>query len=196
MDLGISDKSLSLIGKPDLMSDMAASLRNSGMDVTPYSKDGISGFSASRSMNMRNMDENMEVPKGVVVKRTSTSTWFFTKQKLAVTIDFKQLMPENSGDWTEKLSGMSSLVKGLIGSQLDFKFLLTLPIKPGENNADELLDSGRTLVWNLELFEPNIFEAEINVPNVRNIAITAGGALVVLILCGLGYRVQRNSRKL
>jgi hypothetical protein len=195
IDLAVSDKTLEMIGKPDLMNDLAERLQVKDMKTKVYSRNGESGLSATRSFTLNGAKDQASQmwPEGIQINQTSTKKFLYTEQHMMVSFDLEKLMQqEDSG---QLFSSISSPVKNLLQNQLQLEFLFTLPIKPGDSNANELRDNGRTLVWDLNLFEPNQYNVTLNLPNVRNIALTAGAALLfVLVLAWTGLRILRKRR--
>lgn len=200
LDFSVTDQTLSLLGQPDLMTNLADNLQKKGMKAEAYKRDGQAGLTASESVNLKNKQGSSlapeKLPDGITVQQESAKSFFYTKQHIIVTADMQQLISSSQGDMAQKLTDIPELMKGLIQSQVQFKFLLTLPIKTPDNNADELQDNGRTLAWNVKLFEPNRFEVSLNIPNIRNIAIVGiGGLVIAAALIGLAVKQLRKRRR-
>lgn len=78
-------------------------------------------------------------------------------------------------------------------SQVDYTFILDLPISSiGENNAKSV-DGGK-LTWDVSLDKKSEMYFEVTVPNVKNIAIV-GGILLVAIIGLLIYLIKRHRKK-
>ncbi|XID94545.1 hypothetical protein ACF3MZ_08540 [Paenibacillaceae bacterium WGS1546] len=197
MTMALSDRALGLIGQPDLMRELAARLQSGGMDAESFNTDGKAGISATRQIDLKDLDRALvDLPEGIEVERSEEPHFFYTKQRVAVTFDMARMIGAGDEAWAAKLDRLPTLTKKLIQSQLDFDFLLTAPIKLGGGSADEIRDGGKTQLWRLKLFEPNRIESSVDVPNVRRIAYTAGiGSLVVLIGAGFGVRAFMRRRR-
>jgi hypothetical protein len=86
-----------------------------------------------------------------------------------------------------------SLVRLLLGS-LAFDFKLTLPFDLyGANNADN--QDGNTLTWHITMADPEPLQLEVYVPNITNIAIAAGGVLLVIAAVIMVWARKRKLRK-
>lgn len=183
LDMGIamSEKTLAAIGKPDLMDNLADTLRKYDLRVEAGEEEGKATLQASRTFDLKDMEDRpLELPEGLTVERTTKKHFFYTRYDVAVTMDMNRLMAGGNGEWSRVVGSLPTLAKKLLQSQLDFDFLLTMPLKPGANNADDIQDGGRTQRWHLDLFGTNRFETSFRVPDIRHIAYAAGAALVVL----------------
>ncbi|OPA73589.1 hypothetical protein BVG16_27655 [Paenibacillus selenitireducens] len=194
MNLSVNKDTLTKIGMPELMKQITEQFQDKSMEVKPYDEGGRVGFTLSRTINLRDMN-NISLPQGITIKRTEMNKFFYTKEQVIVTVDIEKLISNKEyGDWLQK-NPVTSFVKNLVQRQIDFEILLTAPLKPGYNNAEEIRDHGRTLVWNLKIFEPNHFEINFTIPNIRTIAYSAGILIVVLILLWSGIRISRKRRR-
>lgn len=77
------------------------------------------------------------------------------------------------------------IVKNIM-SQVDLKFVLKLPTKTIKNNAYQVSEDGRTLIWRLALGEDNQIVAEAKMINLWSVGIimilTIGGGLYIYLL--------------
>ena len=84
------------------------------------------------------------------------------------------------------------IVKNIM-SQVNLNFTLKLPTKTSKNNAYQVSEDGRTLVWHLAIGEDNQVVAEAEILNLWHV-----GILVAILLVGGGYLYlkdrQRKSR--
>jgi len=197
MSVALSDRTLGLLGQSDLMKDLAERMRASGMTAESFERDGKSGFSANRKFDLKELDKvPLTLPDGIEFERTEERHFFYTRQKVAVSVDLPGMMGNRSGEWTRKLEELPAITKKLIQSQLALDFALTAPLKLGGEGSDETLDGGRTQVWHLKLFEKNRLETSIDVPNVRRIAYVGGaGLLVVSVGAFFGIRALLRRRR-
>jgi hypothetical protein len=195
MDLSVSKRTLELIGKPDLMKDLGDVLRRYEMEAQSFGDGKQEGLRASRRLNLQDLNQQpLNLPDGVEVERTEERKFFYTRYHVAVTVNMDRLLSSGESGWGQTIASLPMIAKKIMESQLNFDFLLTLPIKPGENNADETLDRGRTLLWHLSLFGSDTYETSIDVPNVRHIALTAGPAVLALA-AGIAMAVVRFRRR-
>jgi hypothetical protein len=105
---------------------------------------------------------------------TVTKTFFSTEYNLDTNFDLSSLADSSQNEF-------SGLTNAML-SQIKLQLLVTLPIKPGLNNAANTLDNGRTLEWDLIPGQNNQIQMEATVPNVLNIAATAVGAVIIIAL--------------
>jgi hypothetical protein len=114
ISLAVSDKTLEMIGKPDLMNELAERLQVKDMKTEVYSRDGESGLSAARSFTLGGArgQASMEWPEGIQINQSSTKKFLYTEQRIMVSFDFEQLMQQ--GDSGQLLSNISSPVKSLL----------------------------------------------------------------------------------
>jgi len=75
---------------------------------------------------------------------------------------------------------------------VNFDFKLTLPIKPMDSNADLVEDHGKTLIWHVSPLNTNKLDLTVQVPNIRNIIIMGGIALVLIIALLIWFMVRRR----
>ncbi|MDO3408442.1 hypothetical protein QWJ34_01540 [Saccharibacillus sp. CPCC 101409] len=191
MNATISESALNTIGQGDLPEKIASSLREQGLDAQAVSADGQSGLSASRKVDLQS-GRMPELPDGITMQNTQEEGLFTTTHHLVVTANPPQILPESSS-----LTGYigSRIVNRLIEREFDFNFKLTLPIKPGENNADEVSSDGKTLTWHLAATSENVIELTFAVPNVRRIVYAASAVLVVVIALIVFLLMRRKRRK-
>jgi len=200
LNLSVSKQILTAIGKADIMNELAERFEQQGMSVRIVDKDGQAKVTASKRLDLKAFDGDMtQLPVGVKVEDAQEKNFFYTKHRVAVTVDLGPMLQEGQQEWIKQLSTLPDLMKKLIQSQLRFDLLVTLPIKADGNNADEVRDGGRTLLWNVDLFEENRLELSVNVPNIEHIAYTAGAALLVVIAGGIwlyrSIRMRNRARK-
>lgn len=191
----VGRQTLSAIGQPDLPQKLADALRKNGLDATVEENGRQAGVQANRHLNLREMDEEKpELPEGLQVEQTRERKFFYTRYHAVVTADMDRLLSSSGGEWSRKLDSLPTLAKNLVQSQIKLDFLLTLPIKPGANNADETQDGGRTLVWHLSLFGTNRLEASFAAPDIGRIAL-AGVPSLLLLAAAVGYAFVRLRKR-
>ncbi|WP_054023838.1 hypothetical protein [Bacillus sp. FJAT-28004] len=195
MDLSINREMIALIGMPDLMKRITEQFREKNMEVKPYEQGGRVGFAVSRTINLRDLD-HISLPEGVTIEREEKKKFFYTKVKIFVTVDMEQLMTNKEfGAGSPENPVMNPFVKSLIQKQIHFEFLLTAPLKPGKNNAEEIRDRGRTLVWSMKLFKSNEFKLNFTIPNIKTISYSAGALIALSLLLWIGIRISRKRRR-
>lgn len=82
-------------------------------------------------------------------------------------------------------------------ARINFKYILTLPVKPVSSNAGTVSDDGRTLEWIVVPGQKNIIRAEARIINIRHLASLIIGSLLVigflLLLCLL--KTKNNQKQ-
>ncbi|GAA0356167.1 hypothetical protein [Bacillus horti] len=120
--------------------------------------------------------------------------FFYSKYSIEGVIDIDEIITEyleerNLDRLTNNVLGR--MLTSRILDQVDFEFMLTLPIKSfGEHNAKEV--SGSTLTWDISFSRPNPIELELIVPNVVNIV---GSIIVILIMILSLFLLARKQMK-
>ncbi|WP_099221529.1 DUF3153 domain-containing protein [Listeria costaricensis] len=111
--------------------------------------------------------------------------FFFNTYHVQANVDVPQWL--SGTPYGEKIS--SKLLK-----QVDYTFILELPISTvTDSNADQT-DGGK-LTWHVPLDKPTTLYFDLAVPNIRNIAITAGIVLAFLILLIVWLVRKRRHRR-
>ncbi|RXZ79037.1 hypothetical protein EBB07_24615 [Paenibacillaceae bacterium] len=121
---------------------------------------------------------------------TTIEHFFYTRYQFKGQYDMSQL-----AGWLTKTTnavGLPTSLVELAAGQLEFEFMLTMPVKlPMTHNADRV--DGKTLSWDVSFTEPNVIELDVSVPNVKNIVMTAVTLLLVLSALII-YMVVRRGR--
>ena len=187
----------------DPFAEMRKALQSEGFTVTDYSENKFMGLRAVKhvedanevglalnaldgEINSTGEAENLlfsQVAGGLTIDKS----WFYAKYNLDCTIDTKipNLEGNNSQDEWGNLEG------AMARNMFDFSFAVTFPIKPKTSNAPKVSDEGRTLEWPIDMDSKNHLTAEVVVPNVKNIAITVVGVIILLTILTLITRRKR-----
>ncbi|EAD5870202.1 protein with hydrophobic anchor [Listeria innocua] len=123
-------------------------------------------------------------PEDFGVKITNTKSFFTQKIKVDANIDIEKI-------WKKEVADVP-FPKEIL-SQIDYTFILDLPVSSiGDNNAKSV-DGGK-LTWDVPLDQKSEMYFEVTVPNVKNIAIV-GGILLVAIISLLVYLIRKHRKK-
>ncbi|HDI0340623.1 TPA: protein with hydrophobic anchor [Listeria innocua] len=123
-------------------------------------------------------------PEDFGVKITNTKSFFTQKIKVDVNIDIEKI-------WKKEVADVP-FPKEIL-SQIDYTFILDLPVSSiGDNNAKSV-DGGK-LTWDVPLDQKSEMYFEVTVPNVKNIAIV-GGILLIAIIGLLIYLIRKHRKK-
>ncbi len=192
MDATIDESALNTIGQGDLPEQIAASLREQGLDAQAINQDGKAGLSASRTVELKG-GPIPKMPAGITAEDRKEEGWFSTTHNLVVVADPPELIPRESSSLTGFIG--SRLLDRFVESEFDFKFRLTLPIKPGATNADEVSANGRTLTWDLSATRENRVELSVTVPKIDRILYAASAVLLIVIAAVVFLLLRRKRRK-
>lgn len=157
----------------DMTSDMKQNAEASEYEIETYSDDEIEGFKAKK--HIENLaDISLEEAFGSQYVTDSEENQFKIEKKGSKTV-----YSQNAKiDLTSMDSSMTSIVT--------MKYTVNLPVKVGENNASEVSEDGKTLIWNLTPGEVN----EINFEASSNVLVTVAIIIVVaLIIIGVAVAV-------
>ncbi|MBC1385001.1 protein with hydrophobic anchor [Listeria innocua] len=123
-------------------------------------------------------------PEDFGVKITNTKSFFTQKIKVDANIDIEKI-------WKKEVADVP-FPKEIL-SQIDYTFILDLPVSSiGDNNAKSV-DGGK-LTWDVPLDKKSEMYFEVTVPNVKNIVII-GGILLVAIIGLLIYLIRKHRKK-
>lgn len=122
-----------------------------------------------------------------------TDRWLYTKYDVVAQPKLNAYSDEII-DGIGSLNVPKSLVRLLMGSfSVDFK--LTIPYDLyGANNAAE--QDGNTLTWHVSLADSEPIQLVVYVPDIRNIAITAGVILLILAVLLTWFIRKRKLKRL
>ncbi|MDO7907291.1 DUF3153 domain-containing protein [Paenibacillus sp. JX-17] len=196
LSFSMSDSALQAVGMSKLPDNLFTGMKNEGFQVEPYDQDGRIGFNAHNKyeIDRKSAQNKPQLPEGMTFDMTNTPHFFTTTRHVTVTADLLRMTPASASEVREKLNSMNFIAKRLLENQLQMDFKLTLPVKPGENNADATEDGGKTLVWHISALNENTLELSVNTPNIRNIAIT-GGIVLLLIIIAVIIWIRSRRRK-
>lgn len=192
--LGVEEEAVERFGsRSQGMVDSAhQELEAQGYEVDPYEENGYIGFRANKSFDdMQEMDI-LPVSGGltkagaapaigeVPVDMTTERGLFTNTYKAEAEIDLSN-------------SGVLGGVQTLVADQLDLTFTLDLPVSPKSHNADRV--KGNVLQWDIQAAGTTNVMVEMNVPNVRNIAILVGSVSVVTGIISIWFIRKRKKKK-
>ncbi|MFW5999374.1 MAG: LppM family (lipo)protein [Halanaerobiales bacterium] len=165
------------------LEELEEEMSGEGYEVSSYEEQNVSGIRAKRSfdsmeqLNREDFDISLPSENGkeeeMNVGNIAFTEGFFRDQYRADLIfDMREdISEEEFGEMSETL-----------GEQINFDFVLTLPVRVSDHNADQVEDDGHTLRWDLKPGEKNQVTLSGAVWNMVNVVIFAG--LVVVVLAG------------
>jgi hypothetical protein len=192
--LGVEEEAVERFGSraQGMMDNANEELETKGYEVEPYEENGYIGFRAIKSFDDIQEMDILPVSGGlteagaapaigeVPVDMTTERGLFTNTYKVEAEVDLS-----NSG----VLGGMQTLV----ADQLNLTFTLDLPLSPKSHNADRV--KGNILQWDIQAAGTTNVMVEMNVPNVRNIAILVGSIAVILAIIGIWFCRNRKKQR-
>lgn len=185
------EKSLLALQQDDLFQAIKENSAKEGFEVSNFSEGNFVGIQAGK--HFKKLDD---LNKSKLLKESFsgmgsqaspptikvTSGIFQNEYQVNGTIDLQDMINDDENP---------ELTAALL-SQLDLKFILTLPVKPLKNNAGKVSVDGRTMEWTLIPGQVNSIGVRAKTLNLVNIigVIIAG----ILILTGLGVLIFRKIR--
>lgn len=174
-----------------------------GFEIMDVKESGMEGFHAVRNFSNISDMKNLSIFKGINVQaaldKDNTAAnqpgtgavsnppklivekgLFLNTYKINVDIDLGSKYGLAKKD-------DSFIVKNIL-SQVNLTFALKLPTKTIKNNAYQVSDDGKMLIWRLALGENNQIVAEATMLNLVNVGIMLG-----IGLCAIGYIVLKRS---
>lgn len=151
------------------LDEMKQDAEKDGFTVSNVSEGEMVGIKATKHVEKIN-----EIPmfgdKKLSDKFYIEKGWFQDTYRLKTNMDLSDM--KETGEGAEMANAMLSQIK--------LKFILALPVKAEKHNASSVSDEGKTLEWHLVPGQNNNIEFEAKVLNTTNIAITAGGVILLL----------------
>ena len=183
--IAFTDLALRLLGETeaDPLGTLTSDLQLDGYSITSFQEDGMTGIVARKHLE-RITQQSLDLATLTILQTASAAPpsnqgfqiqegFFKTRYLVETHVD----PGEFAG--TGQLGGLDSYLL----NQINFEFVLTLPIKPDEHNAATIQEDGRTLVWDLVPGQNNRLMVEASHWNPISLGLTALGTI------GLGLLV-------
>ncbi|MBC1251369.1 DUF3153 domain-containing protein [Listeria welshimeri] len=161
--------------------ELEAKLKEAGFTVDKKSN---TSYHIEKKLDKNETAKSNMEPEDYGVKITNTKSFFTQKIKVDADIDIEKI-------WKKEVADVAFPKEVL--SQIDYTFILDLPVSTiGDNNAKSV-DGGK-LTWDVPLDKKSEMYFEVTVPNVKNIAIV-GGILVIAIIGLVIYLIRKHRKK-
>ncbi|MBC1621185.1 protein with hydrophobic anchor [Listeria welshimeri] len=161
--------------------ELEAKLKEAGFTVDKKSN---TSYHIEKKLDKNETTKSNMKPEDYGVKITNTKSFFTQKIKVDADIDIEKI-------WKKEVADVAFPKEVL--SQIDYTFILDLPVSTiGDNNAKSV-DGGK-LTWDVPLDKKSEMYFEVTVPNVENIAIV-GGILVIAIIGLVIYLIRKHRKK-
>lgn len=161
--------------------ELEAKLKEAGFTVDKKSN---TSYHIEKKLDKNETTKSNMKPEDYGVKITNTKSFFTQKNKVDADIDIEKI-------WKKEVADVAFPKEVL--SQIDYTFILDLPVSTiGDNNAKSV-DGGK-LTWDVPLDKKSEMYFEVTVPNVKNIAIV-GGILVIAIIGLVIYLIRKHRKK-
>ncbi|MBC1395409.1 protein with hydrophobic anchor [Listeria welshimeri] len=161
--------------------ELEAKLKEAGFTVDKKSN---TSYHIEKKLDKNETAKSNMKPEDYGVKITNTKSFLTQKIKVDADIDIEKI-------WKKEVADVAFPKEVL--SQIDYTFILDLPVSTiGDNNAKSV-DGGK-LTWDVPLDKKSEMYFEVTVPNVKNIAIV-GGILVIAIIGLVIYLIRKHRKK-
>ncbi|MBF2464304.1 protein with hydrophobic anchor [Listeria welshimeri] len=161
--------------------ELEAKLKEAGFTVDKKSN---TSYHIEKKLDKNETAKSNMEPEDYGVKITNTKSFFTQKIKVDADIDIEKI-------WKKEVADVAFPKEVL--SQIDYTFILDLPVSTiGDNNAKSV-DGGK-LTWDVPLDKKSEMYFEVTVPNVKNLAIV-GGILVIAIIGLVIYLIRKHRKK-
>ncbi|MDN4603329.1 hypothetical protein B2I21_01560 [Chryseobacterium mucoviscidosis] len=193
LNLSVTDSALGMMGQDNLMTLLADSLKKNNFQAEVSDQGDRTELKATTHYEKSNTVSTFstsDLPDGIQVEQSTTPGFFTSKLHIAAEVDLLQTVPD--GEVKDQINKVPGFLKNLLLKDVNFDFKLTLPIKAQESNADLVEDHGKTLIWHVSPLDTNKLDLTLQVPNIRNIIITGGIALVLFIALLIWFIVRRR----
>lgn len=176
MDIGII-----LLGKEDFTLKNTDIIEQNGYSIIEYSKDGYKGYKISkRILNIDSVSKKNKVTYDLLSfnKADDDLNDIFTFKTSFFNNTYKADFVIPDEDYLR--SNIINL-ESLGGTVEELKFVLNTPTKCDNNNADEVLNNGKTLIWNLNSIDKNI-RFSFTIHNFAYYVVFVAVAVILLVI--------------
>lgn len=162
----------------DPLATLAGDLEQEGYTVTPYQDEIKAGIRARKHVQMISGESLDFAPVAVQLQAAAVDHDLLKIERGLFRINYIVETEVDPAGFTgtHQMSG----VEAYILEQVNFLFVLTLPIAPREHNADSSEDQGKTLLWQLEPGQANLIKFEVSHWNPAGLAFLALIALIAV----------------
>ncbi len=192
-------------------------VKKDGYEVVPYRSGNLMGIEARKHIDnvleleneslMNSMKTSGQIPKKPSEKSTGQSTSNVQSNKNPQVIKEEGILFDTyrlKGNVDLSALNIPESVKKYVGTsgdeltkqfydQMDFRFLLTLPIQAKESNATRIIgENGKTYEWELTPGKNNNLTISAVLPNVRNWLYLIGGVVGLLLLMYINKKIKRK----
>ncbi|MDH4139774.1 MAG: hypothetical protein OEV43_04310 [Coriobacteriia bacterium] len=189
MDSSLLDAAAQESGGEDvsgIFDELSVEAEGEGFKVEDVEKDGQTGIKATKHIDDISDFDLKDLGEGTDGEIKIENSFLRSKY----TVDLS--LPFEADTGTGDLGGDPAATEGLV----EARFMLTLPGKIGDNNADSISDDGKTATWELVPGEEVKIEATAEGYNTLVVAGIGGGGLllVVIIVVVIVVLARRKSR--
>lgn len=182
----------------DPFEELRQQLRRDGFEVLDYDEGDLTGIKARKhfadptevdKVFPASSEKASDVPQSA---NFSVQKGFFrTTYNFAGDIDLTMPNVEQEAQAEDEFAKLGSALSRAFLSQLNMRFLVTLPAKPEYHNATRVSNGGRTLEWELRPGKRYHLEFRASVLNVPNLLVVLGGASAAVLAMVLFLRLKK-----
>ncbi|WP_160118429.1 DUF3153 domain-containing protein [Bacillus sp. V59.32b] len=180
------DKQIASFGGTDITNDLEDTKQEAekeGFKAIDYNSERYIGLTLKKHFeSFEDMKSPSDEQQLFDFKVKETKGFFTDTYKVDGVFDFTGMTDDAESEEFDQ-----QMVESMI-SQMELTFNLELPVEAGENNATEVKNIGKELVWNFTPNAKNDVDFEFKKINYVNIALLAIGALLVIIFVFLFVR--------
>lgn len=180
----------------DPLADLGKDLEGEGYSIEPYADSENMGITARKHVGRIKPDSPDLIPEALFsVARAGDSPlkefeikreFFQTRYRIEAQIDPAVFLGKSP------VEGLNTYLL----DQVNYNFILTLPLQPDAHNAHSTQDEGRTLIWRLIPGQANLIKVEASHWNVTAFSLSAIATILVFAgLAGAYYFKKKKEQK-
>ncbi|WP_147535469.1 LppM family (lipo)protein [Bacillus marasmi] len=175
------DKQLAAMDKDFSLEEFTTEAEANGYKVKKFEDDRFVGYKlTSHYETLAELSKKLDY-NGLSIKVEEDKGFFKTKYIVTGNINLSDMTENNNNGFEQQFA--ESFMR-----QMDLKFSLTLPQKAGKNNASEVKDDGKTLIWELKVNSENKLEVQYEKMNILNISFIIGVIIGIFAIVGVARR--------
>jgi hypothetical protein len=165
----------------DMLAEVREGLLAEGFSVEEYTDGDFRGFKAKKAL------ESVDDVAFLSMENPKVSHDYFVLEKGLFYSTYHVAIPVN----LVESYGEAGAVFGFLNP--DLGFILSLPVRPLDHNADIVSDDGKTLEWKLHLDRENHLQVSFRTPNTLSILLIVVLGVILISICLYRYRAYKNA---
>lgn len=150
------------------------------------------GYLLKKEININNYSNNKMIILPISNYDYKTKDFFlFKKIYVNASFSIKELTSKFNNDL---LSSIIENIPNNIYDKIKIRFILNIPLKIGNNNANLIKNNGKTAIWEIYLSKNNQIYLTQTIPNIHNIIIVFIIFLSLIILTILIFKANKYKK--